>query len=134
MEAIAIIIKYFILVLFSDGKKTSFTQVPVKLDENKFLEQRKRAVCYCCIWIDFLLEGEDPKHCEAFKSSLLSQQSVLFHLRFTHPFSKADTSHLSVLSRVELFCFICVTVSSGNVFSHLRICRNLAPDSKGNNL
>lgn len=71
---------------------------------------------------------------EAFKSSLLSQQSVLSHLRFTHPFSKADTSHLSVLSRVELFCFVCVTVSSGNVFSHLRICRNLAPDSKGNNL
>lgn len=61
METIAII-KYFILVLFTEGKKTSFIQFPVKLDEYKFMEQRKRAVCYCCTWIDFLLEGEDPKH------------------------------------------------------------------------
>lgn len=61
METIAII-KYFILMLFSEGKKTSFIQFPVKLDEKNFMEQGKRAACYFCIWINFLLEGEDPKH------------------------------------------------------------------------
>lgn len=39
-----------------------------------------------------------------------------------------------MLSRVGVFCFVCVTVSGDNMFSHLRICRNLESDSKQSNL
>lgn len=82
---IAVIINYFTWMLCCEGKKR-FIQFSVQLNEKNLVEQSKRAVLLLHSgWFSFW--DWIPNPMGVFQLSLLS------HLRLTHPFCEADTSH-----------------------------------------